>query len=813
MRRRRRAADNGPMGRMKAGGLLLAIIACHLLACADGRRVDVYATVPPELALSALRVEVGAAEPGAAPSFERRYAVRRSLEHFVLRLPRDTGKDLYLRVSGEDARGCRQAGALAPPQRLAPEAASAEVTLAPLPAAERGCRVEVQRVGGGSGVVLVDGAPCPPCQGDDAGCLCALEDLNPGSALSLSLQPAEDSAFGGWSGGCAGRGCDVRVSADGPVIARASLLGRQLCSSPAGGGRVCWENPTPFGGDLYAVWAFAPDDVWFVGENGAALRWNGIFFVPIPTGTTATLDAVYGARPDDLWVGGAEGLLRWDGAQLRPFALPAGAGPPITKIHGSGPDEVWMLGAGGTLLRWDGAALRVAPTPVPGASALLVRGPGDVILADAAQRALLRGDGERFVSSALPEGAWQDRARSLSMSGLFADGQELWLALSLGPGGGAAAGGRVLRGPLPSAGVWPAQLALLSSTELSGLAGFPARAGGARPRELWLSGPGLIRNDGARWALERPQRLLFERFTSLAGSGPDDVWFAGLAGSLVRWNGAFFESPQLGPTETLHAVWAGSRDEVWAAGENGRMLRRIGGNWWPVDTKFRGTWRGLWGTGTGAALQLWAVSEFGTVLRRVNGAFDPPVEHDAGPALLTAVAGSGPDDVYIAGKGGVALRWNGQAIERLPELPAARRGLALNAVWVADRGRALFGGEGGTLLRLQGGAWFDESLPEGTPDIVALSGVVRPDGGLHVAFSLAAVGDARSTLGCWTAAVGESFAVRPGTPIVRIVDRGGARSETPIPGSAGEWLSVTGVGKHDLWAVGSGGGILHVERP
>lgn len=88
------------------------------------------------------------------------------------------------------------------------------------------------------------------------------------------------------------------------------------------------EEDVPDGSGLL-VWAygFGPDDVFAVGRGGTALRWDGLSWATLPTGTTEDLWGVFGFASDDLWVvGGNVGddvpvLLHWDGSTFSPVTL------------------------------------------------------------------------------------------------------------------------------------------------------------------------------------------------------------------------------------------------------------------------------------------------------------------------------------------------------------------------------------------------------------------------------------------------------------------------------------------------------------
>jgi hypothetical protein len=101
---------------------------------------------------------------------------------------------------------------------------------------------------------------------------------------------------------------------------------------------------------IQAIWANAVDDVWAVGSRGLVLRWNGIAWQVVASGTTEELTAVTGTNPSDVWVAGAHGaVLHWDGTAFAPQAdVPRHPWRAIWVDE----TEVVVAGAAGRILRW-----------------------------------------------------------------------------------------------------------------------------------------------------------------------------------------------------------------------------------------------------------------------------------------------------------------------------------------------------------------------------------------------------------------------------------------------------------------------------
>jgi hypothetical protein len=102
--------------------------------------------------------------------------------------------------------------------------------------------------------------------------------------------------------------------------------------------------------------------VWFAGERGRIVRWDGAatsYDVGIPT----TLFGIWGCADDDVWaVGGdvsgdiKDVIVHFDGDEWTQVPAPGSFDVQFLKIWGAACDAVWLVGAGGTILRWDGEA-------------------------------------------------------------------------------------------------------------------------------------------------------------------------------------------------------------------------------------------------------------------------------------------------------------------------------------------------------------------------------------------------------------------------------------------------------------------------
>ena len=61
-------------------------------------------------------------------------------------------------------------------------------------------------------------------------------------------------------------------------------------------------------------------------------------------------------------------------------------------------------------------------------------------------------------------------------------------------------------------------------------------------------------------------------FTSVAASGPNDVWVAGENGTLRHYNGTAWSASSSGTTAHLYALWGSAANDVWAVGYYGAII-------------------------------------------------------------------------------------------------------------------------------------------------------------------------------------------------------------------------------------------------
>jgi hypothetical protein len=274
---------------------------------------------------------------------------------------------------------------------------------------------------------------------------------------------------------------------------------------------------------------------------------------------------------------------------------------------------------------------------------------------------------------------------------------------------------------------------------------------------------------------------------SIWGAAADAVWAVGESGTMLRWDGSTWGIEPSATSQHLRGVWGTGRDDVWAAGDpqgvlttivhrdatawqavaapilrliglplytgasldrgtvyipstvEGSLLQLSAGNWNYLAShgqsygcvQLYAMWSSsgpqpdLWAVGPGCALRLqrglwsamtppkdsltavwgsgsddvWAVGNTGT-LYRWNGKASSEVSPKPTTQHLRSVAGSGPDDIWAVGYGDTILHYDGQRWTP-KRSPTSGRGLILSGVWATSRREAWIVSQTGPILRYQ----------------------------------------------------------------------------------------------------------------
>lgn len=296
-------------------------------------------------------------------------------------------------------------------------------------------------------------------------------------------------------------------------IARRMICTLALCAvacsddggdgSGGGGGDFSRDESFPEVFALYAVWSFAPDDVW-VAADGRMLHFTGSWDeVALPGGVTVV--DLWSPAPGELLGVGGSSLVRFDGASWTVEDL-SGQGLGASgfgAIWASGPDDVWIAGDQSTVAHYDGAVWTRMLAAGPDNQTLWGTGTGAVYTASVFETAVFDGT------------AWttiEDIDGGGGAEAIFGfDDDDVWVA-----------DGDTL---------WHFDGASWERFELDGIGGVTSLWGNA-PDDLWGAGDfgSIVRWNGESWREVENQRIgspFLRVFNDIHGSARGDVWAVG----------------------------------------------------------------------------------------------------------------------------------------------------------------------------------------------------------------------------------------------------------------------------------------------
>lgn len=495
-----------------------------------------------------------------------------------------------------------------------------------------------------------------------------------------------------------------------------------------------------------AVWGSSANDVYFVGGGGKIAHFDGTNWGSPTSNTTGELRAVWASGPGDVWAAGTT-VVHYDGTSWSEKLT----GVSVNDISGTGPNDVTIVGGNGLAAHWNGSSW----TPQLHPDGLNLQG----VSADAT--GVWVAAGNYFVR--WEGGAWTKKisTQPCSVQRLWRDGAGVFWAVG-GEGQGLDAGqlcrfdGTVwlpVQTPTThtlydiSGGTGPISVGEEGTVVLGGRVtrtlDYDVRIGsdlltGAwanSPSDIWYTvvaaaGGSLAHFDGARWT-SHDLRPLIGGFGGRDILGLGDLWSASpgqvsvlatvvdggtnaFTTSLINYDGAsVYVLSEIDDTAT--SMWGSSANDIWIGGDK---LSHFDGMTATVVTDANENTKKVWGLDAQHVYQIG-----GSTLMRYDGSSWAAVDTKlpANSALID-VHGSAPDDIWvIATHLGEALasHWNGSAWTVLT-LPAAP-----TAVWSFGPNNVLFTGSG------QGLSWdgtFHRSVAAAAADprdVFMAGGVLR----------------------------------------------------------------------------------------
>jgi hypothetical protein len=257
----------------------------------------------------------------------------------------------------------------------------------------------------------------------------------------------------------------------------------------------------------------------------------------------------------------------------------------------------------------------------------------------------------------------------------------------------------------------------------------------------------LARYNGTKWLVDPPPvntrttRIL----TGVWTDGASRAWAVGTGSTIFRWDGTVWNrvsdsTAAVGPQDNYWGVW-GSGTDAWAVGENAIVHCRVQ-QACTVESSGGGAMLGIWGS---SATNIFAVGDNGRIMR-YNGTTWTQVTSNT-TRRLARVTGSGPNDAWAIGDS-VLLHFDGTSWTTMQSdsigdsdalrhhhVPsqsertstsggnpyAFRVGMGL---WARSSSEVYAGLPSGNLFRYNGTSWWEVKGNEGGPrrSITGLSG-------------------------------------------------------------------------------------------
>jgi hypothetical protein len=255
---------------------------------------------------------------------------------------------------------------------------------------------------------------------------------------------------------------------------------------------------------------------------------------------------------------------------------------------------------------------------------------------------------------------------------------------------------------------------------------------GTASDDVWAinNGGTVLHFDGARWTIAVDDLYVGRRpvvsgqirpgnwqLTSIWGTSRSDVWVVGgfdLRPIVIHWDGTSWSEVPFPAQSRLSAVWAGARDDAWAASRDANALYHWDGKVWQLHSMHPASNIGsLWGSGprdvwaSGVALLHWD----GVSWTDLN--LTVPALH----AVWFANATSG----WAVGRDGVILHWDGQAWSRSTSGTTHH----LSGVWGTSPRDVWAVGSDATVVRYDGVRWTAIAVPDG--DFTGVAGTAPDD--------------------------------------------------------------------------------------
>jgi hypothetical protein len=245
--------------------------------------------------------------------------------------------------------------------------------------------------------------------GADCGAASLLEGMDPASAFAECDALVERCRAAYRDAGAPGeevcerrRDSCIRPSGAGCLSLRASTVPEAGACSSDGWCVVHPDRPGP--GPTAAVWARSVDDVYFGGANGL-VRYDGASYRRI-SGVARGVSSITGFDDGTIALAAEDGVYVGDGESLR-RVHEAIDREQILAVGGRSSDTIYAVGERGTVLRCDRSSCARMPRVTPQQLCGVVEARGELI-AIGESGTLVRSDGARWTVETIPNAGFED---------------------------------------------------------------------------------------------------------------------------------------------------------------------------------------------------------------------------------------------------------------------------------------------------------------------------------------------------------------------------------------------------------------------
>jgi hypothetical protein len=203
--------------------------------------------------------------------------------------------------------------------------------------------------------------------------------------------------------------------------------------------------------------------------------------------------------------------------------------------------------------------------------------------------------------------------------------------------------------------------------------------GGSGPNDLWVSDTLFLSHyDGQTWTSYNPG---VSRITGIWASAPNDAYASVAENVVLHWDGNAWthESAGISQGSSFNSVWGSGPTDIYLAG----LLHSGGGGTWgpanvPPQQVDYGGYPGMWGTGPD---NLWFAGGYGTV-RMKNGAWTTSVSYPPPEVTLQIQGtwGASVDDFFILSPAS-ALRIVDGSVGPAQQVPLQKLDAGYDSMW------------------------------------------------------------------------------------------------------------------------------------